>query len=84
LGPGFYRAGLSPTAWAGLGFQPKTSMDWLLCTSTVTGLLCICRVTSELYFTNSEMQGNGACTATRRRNKPGGGNDVEDDAEHSQ
>jgi len=55
LGPGFYRAGLSLTAWAGLGFQPKTNMDWLL---------CICTVTSELYFTNCEMQGNGACTAT--------------------
>jgi len=27
LGPGFYRAGLSPAAWAGLGFQPKTNID---------------------------------------------------------
>jgi hypothetical protein len=55
LGPGFYRAGLSPAAWAGLGFQPKTNIDWLLRTSTVTGLLCICTVTSELYCTNSKI-----------------------------
>jgi hypothetical protein len=34
LGPGFYRAGLSPAAWAGLMFQPETNMDWLLCTCT--------------------------------------------------
>jgi len=43
LGPDFYRVGLSPAAWAGLGFQPKTSMDWYCRTCMQEDFYAQCR-----------------------------------------